>query len=474
MSGVSCGGRRQIRWVVLVILGAALLSRLLFIDLRPLHHDEGVNSWFANRIAESADFAYDPNNYHGPLFFFVVFFSFLAFGVSEFSLRLPAAMAGVAMCALPLLWWRRDRALALAAAGFLLLSPSLTYYSRYAIHESFVALFSATAVALTIATLQRRDLSLLPLGAAAVALLLTTKETAVIVLAAIGLISLVHWRRLGSALHRPGQGEAIGLALLLFAVIYVSFFSSFFRHPAGLTDSLRGLVPWVSRGFAGAGHQKPWLYYLGLIARYELPLLLWAAVGLRYAARDLTGRCLAIWAVVSLGVYSAIGYKTPWLVINVVTPLAFLGAWGWRRLPAGGLGYGGLAASAVFLAVMSLQFSWLQPWQTGNPYAYEHTSRDTAVTAVALAAAVPRARVLVWADEYWPLPFYLRQHEVEYLAPTVPLPPLNRYDFVIAPALGDAWKALPSTASRQPFLLRPGVLLLLSAMRQPLRGGVAE
>lgn len=447
------------------VLALAIVSRLALPALRPLHHDEGVNYWFAQRIGESGQFHYDPNNYHGPLYFFAVFFSFLVFGVSDLSLRLPAMLAGIALVALPLVWWRREPRFALPAAVLLLLSPSMTYYSRYSIHESTLVLFSLAAVMLTVTLLQRRDLAFLPMLAASVALSVTTKETAVIVLAAMGLIAVVHWRRSIEALRQPRKWEYISLASALLVLVYVSLFSSFFRYLPGLADSLRGFAPWLSRGFEGAGHNKPWSYYLLLISRFELPLLLWAVVGLRYAWREVAGRSLALWTLVTLAVYSAIDYKTPWLVINLVAPLALLGAWGWGHMKSRRLRWGGGVASIAYLAVFSLQFSWLQPWQVGNPYAYEHTDRSTMAAAQALTQTLPRARVLVWTDEYWPMPFYLRQHQVEYLSIKQPLPSLARYDFIIVAAKGDAWKSLPSAASRQPFLLRPGVVLLLADVR---------
>ncbi|TSC77273.1 MAG: membrane-bound mannosyltransferase [Parcubacteria group bacterium Gr01-1014_31] len=456
------------RWVVVAgaaVLALAIISRLALPALRPLHHDEGVNYWFAQRISESGQFRYDPNNYHGPLYFFAVFFSFLAFGVSELSLRLPAMISGIALVAIPLVWWRREPRFALPAAVALLLSPSMTYYSRYSIHESSLVLFSLAAVMLTVTLLQRRDLAFLPMLAAAVALLVTTKETAVIVLAVMGLICIVHWRRGLAALRQPHKWEYLALASALLVLVYVSLFSSFFRYLPGLADSLQGFAPWLSRGFEGAGHNKPWTYYLLLISRFELPLLLWAAVGLRYAWREVAGRSIALWAIFALVVYSAIDYKTPWLVINLVAPLALLGAWGFAHVKSRALRYGGGVASIAFLAVFAVQFSWLQSWQVGNPYAYEHTDRSVVTAAQALTRILPRARVLVWADEYWPMPFYLRQHQVEYWSIKQPLPPLARYDFIIAAAKGDAWKSLPPAAPRQPFLLRPGVFLLLTDVR---------
>src|SRR5689334_4007625 len=53
-----------------VILLAASLLRLLFLDLKPLHHDEGVNGLFMTQLFRSGYYHYDPSNYHGPSLYY--------------------------------------------------------------------------------------------------------------------------------------------------------------------------------------------------------------------------------------------------------------------------------------------------------------------------------------------------------------------------------------------------------------------
>ncbi len=450
--------------VVMLVIVAACMTRLTGLAWRPLHHDEGVNYWFAQQIIDTGRYAYDPANYHGPTFFFALAGSFLVFGVSEFSLRLPAAVAGIALVLTPLMFLRRQASWALSAALLLLLSPSVAYFSRYAIHESLLAGLSLTAVLLLSVILDQQAARYLPFLAAVLALLLATKETAVIVVAALGVIGLAHRRRLAAALRQSG-GRAMALvAVAVFVGVYAMFFTSFFTHPRGLVDSLLAFSPWISRGFQGGGHTKPWPYYLGLIARFEFPLLLFATIGIRFAWRTVLGRGIALWTLTSLVAYSWLDYKTPWLIVNLTVPLALLAAVGYQGLADRPVKRLLLGAGAVFLLVMAVQFNVRQPWQNGNPYAYEHTDADALrLVAAVNAARQPRAKVWVLSPEYWPLPFYLRRHDVGYpgAVEADQFADFAAYDFVMLPDRSlRAWQPPPGFGVRR-FRLRSGVALLL-------------
>lgn len=448
--------------IVIGVLVLAVVTRLALLNLRPLHHDEGVNYYFASQILQTGRFMYDPTNYHGPLYFFTLVVSFLALGVSEFSLRLPAALFGIATVSVVWFFWSR-RAVSLSASLLLLVSSSLLYYSRYSIHEAALVFFSLLAVLLLVEILERQDLVLLPYFAATVALMLTTKETAVMMVAVLTIISLLHVRRLWSALTKPGAGESLLLSFFIFALLFTALYSSFFIYPKGLADAFRGLMPWVSRGVEGGGHTKQFLYYLTLIARWELPLALFGLAGLWYAWRSVFGRSIAVWFLVTTIAYSAIEYKTPWLIINVVTPLCVLAAIGYRGLPWVGLKRTVFIGGLVSLGVSAFYLNFVNPWRVGNPYAYEHTDADIVqLVSRVKAQANGNPKILVVADEYWPLPFYFHGKYVEYLAADVVPDALtrDRFDvFVVQDRGFRLWdRGIASRA--EAFWLRPGVTLL--------------
>jgi predicted membrane-bound mannosyltransferase len=82
---------------------------------------------------------------------------------------------------------------------------------------------------------------------------------------------------------------------------------------------------WFKTGSNGNGHEKPWHYFFGLIARYELPVLF----GLLFSfycpfIKNITLRYLAVYGVGTLIAYSIVHYKTPWCIIAIAWPLLFV------------------------------------------------------------------------------------------------------------------------------------------------------
>src|SRR5688500_1148085 len=84
---------RALPWL---LVGLALVARVAWLALRPPHSDEGVNGWFVEKLLGSGFDRYDPENYHGPLHFYLLALSRLLFGSNLWSLRLPTAIFGTA------------------------------------------------------------------------------------------------------------------------------------------------------------------------------------------------------------------------------------------------------------------------------------------------------------------------------------------------------------------------------------------
>ena len=118
-----------------ILLLAALL-RLWDLDIKPAHFDEGINGWFVDQMREAGFYRYDPENYHGPLYFYGLFVFLTLFGRNLWALRLPAVLSGIAAVCMTL---RFGRFVGARAARFgalaLALSPAGVFYGRYAIHE---------------------------------------------------------------------------------------------------------------------------------------------------------------------------------------------------------------------------------------------------------------------------------------------------------------------------------------------------
>src|SRR5579863_1171269 len=237
-----------------VLLAGAGALRLLFLDLKPLHHDEGVNGFFQTNLFRTGYYHYDPANYHGPtLYYFGLFTTTLnalfygKAGLSTFAIRLVPATFGIAMIWLVFLLRRYlGNSGTLAAAALLAVSPGMVYFSRYFIHEiPFVFL----TLALVITAFRYRETAqprYLMLASASAALMFATKETCIITFVVLPLawlctrlhLSMRKGPQASPPARRPklhqvpaGGNNPIAvwhwfMAALLFVAISVLFYSS--------------------------------------------------------------------------------------------------------------------------------------------------------------------------------------------------------------------------------------------------------
>ena len=122
--------------VALVIL--ALTTRFYDLGTRALHHDESIHArWSWDLYQQGNSFRYDPT-YHGPFLYYAVNLAFLLFGASDATTRVAPAVFGVMLLLLPLLLRKQlGKAGVVATMFFILLSPSIMYYSRALRHDIF-------------------------------------------------------------------------------------------------------------------------------------------------------------------------------------------------------------------------------------------------------------------------------------------------------------------------------------------------
>ena len=125
------------------VTAIAAFLRFYWLELKPLHHDEGVNGFFLVTLFREGIYKYDPSNYHGPtLYYFALAFSKM-FGLNTISIRSSVVIFGVLTVVLA--FFLKDyigRIGSLAAALLLALSPGMVFISRYFIHEILFVFFS--------------------------------------------------------------------------------------------------------------------------------------------------------------------------------------------------------------------------------------------------------------------------------------------------------------------------------------------
>ncbi|MGA7669537.1 MAG: flippase activity-associated protein Agl23 [Nitrolancea sp.] len=181
-----------------VIFVAALLTRFWDLGSRALHHDESEHAYYSWIYAIGGGYVHDPL-LHGPFLFHANALVYLLAGVSDASARYMPAATGVLIVMLP--WFLRGPKLlgrwgALCASLFLLLSPSILFYSRFIRHD----VYTLAGTFLLFIGIARYVESNQPrwaiLAAGSIGFLTTTKEVCFIVFFIFGLFLIVStlWR----------------------------------------------------------------------------------------------------------------------------------------------------------------------------------------------------------------------------------------------------------------------------------------
>jgi len=431
----------------LVVL-AALLFRLPGLGLRPMHHDEANQAMKFGALLETGEYRYDPADHHGPSLYYLTWVLAKALGrpttasLDEAMLRLLPALFGAGTVVLLLLFsGAMGRAAALAAGLLAALSPAFTYYSRFYIQETIFVFFIAT-FALALWKYRERPTGTRAAAAGlAAGLMFATKETSVIIFAAVGAAVLLtrglnKERAVASPAERkprPLRDLALGLgpAVLSAAVL----FSSFFRHPRGILDAVLAFGNYLAKSGDPGFHAHPIGYYLGLLTYSRTGGLVWseslilalACLGIIAAVRK-RGEfpvAAALASLLAAAAFSLPAYKTPWNVLPFHLGFIILAGIGTeylfrmlRKAPlkivAGGL----LGIGLLHLAWQSGQASFRYSADPRNPYVYAQTSSDylKLVKRVDDVAAVLPDRekslikVVCGLYETWPLPWSLRRH----------------------------------------------------------------
>jgi uncharacterized protein (TIGR03663 family) len=414
------------------------------------------------------------------------------------ALRLVPVLFGLAVI---LLAWPLRGAIgewgAAWAALLMAVSPAMAYYSRYFIQEMLLVCFTGLLLAALWWYLRRPGYGPAVLAGVSAGLIHATKETSVVIFAAVVLgaacASFMTRLRIHACplvVHRFRVRHGVA-AIIAAAAVVVVLFSSFFTHPQGIIDSIATYWHYLERA-GGEGHEKPWWYYVRLLAAWRVPLgpwwsegaiLLLALIGFGVAlgGKDdskagLYRRFLAFYALFLAAAYSLIAYKTPWTMLGFLHAFILLGGLAAdrmlcrprRRWLAAGVAALLMAASA-HLGWQAWRANFRMPADPGNPYVYAHTSSAflrLADRLEALAEVDPRGHALlvqvVASDgDYWPIPWYARrfEHVGYWAAPPEKLgAPVVIASMDLARAVGER---LGEGYHGSTFSLRPGELLVM-------------
>ena len=451
-----------------VIMFIAAVLRLYDLELVPLHHDEGVNGNFLTHLVRDGVYRYDPENYHGPtIYYFSAFIPWVLrfffgataqdkYGLNTITIRLVPALFGLATVWLVLLLRRHLGTIGtLAAAALIAVSPGSVYLSRYYIHEMLFVFFTLGLVIAALKYYEETHPIYLVLAAISAAMLFATKETAIIS-AGVLLIALAvtqayryirrrdlhnqlrerrpnrrstrtETERSAALLDRLGGPLKVSIwalvAIAIFVGLNVLFYSSFFKnYPEGVYDSVRTFQFWTKTG--KTAHVHPLTTYVYWMIRQESPILFLSTVGaglVVWKPRNSFALFVALWGFGMLAAYSLIAYKTPWLGLNFIIPLALVAGYALQMIWEESLGQLGLIAGilAAAIAISGYQTIDLNFFNYDNDdqyyvYVYAHTRRETLAMLKEIDRVVERTQqggqtgITIVAPEYWPLPWYFR------------------------------------------------------------------
>ena len=423
--------------VALAVLLVAIFLRCQDLSLRPFHHDEGVNGFFLSRLVHEGAFKYDPSNYHGPTLYYLSLPLVAIMGLSDAAVRGLTVLFG--LLTVFVLWRflaRASQAMALAAAAFLATSTGAVFFSRYFIHESLFVAFTLFAVIASPSRHGRERWRFLATGLF-LGLLFATKETAFVSAGAVIAGALVAaWLVQGTSPLSVARGirpfvvenaEYLLHGALAFLASAGLLYSSFFRNPMGVVDAFRTFAFWTKT--AVRDHENPWYQHVSWLHEADPVLIYLGFSGMVLALalrRSFVAVMASVWAFLLFAAYGVVKYKTPWLGLNMLLPLAITAGYfiseiaGLRFLS----GRVSMRPVAMVLTLLAATFSATRSWdlETKNyddethPYLYAHTQRSF-IPFVRLieerAAALGTGKetsIAVFAPENWPLAWYLREY----------------------------------------------------------------
>ncbi|MCC6694322.1 MAG: TIGR03663 family protein [Candidatus Hydrogenedentes bacterium] len=494
--------------LILIVAAGALAFRLPRLVDRPMHGDEANQAVKAGTLLDTGVYTYDPVEHHGPtLYYLTLPVAWLSgqhdfVSTTEFTYRIVPLVFGV-LVVLLLIPLRDTLGLpaTLIAAALTALSPAMVYYSRYYIQEMLLVCVVFGGIVAGWRYAQTRSKGWAVAAGVFVGLAHASKETCILAFAsmlaaAAGAYCLAVWRdrrALAPAkLIPPRHAIAFVLAALAVSVL---FYSSFFTHPRGVLDSVLTYANYFRKADSGHIHDKPWYYYLQLLAFTKRAPWPWFSEGLilglgtlgiivalcRRSRDERPGqldflRFLAIYALLMTLAYALIPYKTPWCALNFLQPLIVLAGYGavvliraMRFFPLRAVACVALVAGMAQLGVQAYRAVYEFPADPRNPYVYAHTApvllklihRVDSVSQFSPEGDATLIHVISPDGDYWPLPWYLRRHTQVGYWPEIPEPadaPIilapSKFKPLLAPHLKDQYQS-------EFYALRPGVLWLM-------------
>ena len=440
--------------IFFLIFLLTIFLRFWQLDLKLLHHDEAIHSWFSYELLTTGGWVYDPS-YHGPFLYYVTAGMFHLFGDSDLVARLLPSLFGTMLIPLVYCIYRIgyiDKKQTIFAAILLALSPDMVYFSRFLRHDIFMLFFS---LLLLVAILYYFEYGLtrfaIIAAIAAAGGLCCKEEMPVIILIFASFFIYAIWK--GTfRLPRGWKYDVILGAFVVFAIMSVMY-SAFGAHIDTLIGqnfvlNTTGWYRAVEHWTAMHNQQRlggPWFFYIPLFLLYELPIFILGIIGTLqfllkgfnpslcitrfkhrlkyrnstipvselaalslqqlktqkpgYSKSDDFFRFCIYWMILIMAFYAIVGEKVPWLIIPQLLPLCFIAVYkiNWQKIVFAIIG-------CMFLMLMTWHVAFV-PADINEPIVQVQNSEDLREVMQLIDAS---GNIVIASKNYWPLPWYYR------------------------------------------------------------------
>ena len=438
-------------FIISIILGVFL--RFENLDSRPMHTDEAIQAWRLGNLIEGEGFEYLPDDGHGPGLLFltlpVLWIKSIDdyVGLEEKIIRSAPAIYGSLLIILMLLFKRLIKIPGITAAAILMaLSPMHVYYSRYYIMEIPMLALLALFIFFSWKYLENQKLRWM-IGAGFICgVMHATKETFIISVAALVTSSTAIFileeisKRTTARLQLKNLIKSFCVGFVFMLLTSAALYSMFFDNLSAIKESYTSYFNYLSRA-EGSGHEKPFFYYLKLIAWNKMELYTWneiatlilAVTGVIFSflknnnptKKTIFLRVLSLYTIITLLIYSIIPYKTPWSILPFLQGSIILAGFGFNSIyETLNRSVKWITVSRIALGVISIGVILNLYTQNQNalkfpansdriPYAYGHTSPSLVSKLVKQVEELKEIKnnltIKVFHPETgWPLPYYFR------------------------------------------------------------------
>ncbi len=404
--------------LVAAILLIAIFLRFYQLDLKPLHHDESVHTYFVDRVL-SWNYVYDPA-YHGPFLFYLTSLVFLTIGKSDFSVRIIPAIFGVLLVFSPILLrdfmgYRES----ITSSILLSISPLFLYYSRFFRNDIIVCFLLILSIIYVFKYLRYGMRRYLIISFASLAFFACSKENFYPIVFLLSLFFLFDIKKF--------RLKDLAISALVFLMIYTALYSRFFTDIASFLERppfYLAITHWIHM------HEierigGPFYYYIPIMVTYDIPILIFGFITifkwiLRERKLEDFKAFLIYWFIISFLFYSYVQEKVPWLTVHILLPLYIMAGY---SIPRIGEYRKALRISALIILILTIPYfvyssallNFVHPADPREPAVYVQTSPDVKRIAEEIRNRNPsEIAILVTADEYWPLPWYLGDLNIKY------------------------------------------------------------